>query len=150
MTRIMTNPELIKPGRKPPPRQSEWFCRALHNAAPGVFLRVTSPLLHNGAVIEQIRFQGRIYPPGVTLWVEGAVFLTNSREPTGIEMENAEQVIQWDYRDGFMPWYSFGNEIDETWDVRKVVAGSDMRIGIMLNNLSADDVDARICVRYTQ
>lgn len=149
MTRIMTNPELVKSIHQKRPEEHVWFCRTLHNAAPGNFRRVVSPLLRNGSVIEQIKIQARMYPPGPNLWIEVYVCLVSSKEPTGLEIQQAEQVIVWNDLAGVGPWYSYGDVIDETWPVNKIVSGSDKRLCFSFSNLGPSAADARVGVMYT-
>lgn len=148
MTRLMTNPELIKPGRKVPESQSLWFCRDLREVAPGVSQVFVSDILHNGAVIEEIQIQARVHDPANLLTVNVAVFLTNSRNPSAVEIPSLEQVITWGGTPAAANWESYGQPVNERWPLHKVITGSDVRVGIFIGAVGVGLTSTRVGVRY--
>ena len=148
MTRIMTNPELIKPGRRIPDSQQIWFCRdalAFPNVAGA---RWTSDVLRSGTVIQEIKIQARPVAAANTLAIGVFVFLTSSKMPGPTDFHTAEPVMLWSEDPRVHGWFSLGQQIDESWLLRKVVTGSDLRLCIQLANLTVGGCDVRVGVRY--
>jgi len=148
MTRIMTNPELISPVRKPPERQEIWFIRdalALPNVTGA---RWTSDILRTGTIIREVKIQARSVVPDTPLAVGGFVFLTSSKMPGPTDFHTAEHVILWSEDPRNRSWFSIGQFIDESWLLRKIVTGSDLRLCIQLQCLTVGGVDIRVGVRY--
>jgi hypothetical protein len=148
MTRIMTNPELIKPGRISIKSQLLWFCREEVELVPAASSVWVSDILRSGTVIDQIKIQCRSNDPA-TLPLGGAsIVLLSSKNPTLVEVLSAENVIQFRELTGVYSWRSCGIGGDETWELRKVVTGSDLRIAIALVNFTVCNINMRVSVRY--
>lgn len=148
MTRIMTNPELIKPGRKPPEQQQIWFCRDALAFPVAMAYRWTSDVLRNGTIIREIKIQARPVVAANTLAIGVFVFLTSSKMPGPTDFHTAEHIILWSEDPRIHGWFSLGQQIDENWLLRKVVSGSDLRLCIEFQNLTVGGCDVRAGVRY--
>lgn len=144
----MTNPELIKPGRKPPIHNKIWFCRSGEEMLPGVSDVWVSDILRDGTVIDQIMFQYRSNDLAVLPLVAASVVLLSSKNPTIAEVLGAENVLQWQELAGVYSWRSYGVGGTETWELQKVVSGSDLRLAIAILNFTVCNVNARVSVRY--
>jgi len=149
MTRIMTNPELIKPGRKPLKQQRIWFCRSVEELLPGASVAWASDILRSGTVIDQIKFQCRSNDPAILPLVGASIVLISSKNPTVVEVITADDVIQFQELAGVYSWRSYGVGGDETWDLQKVVCGSDLRVAIALASMTVCNTNIRVSVRYT-
>lgn len=148
MTRIMTNPELIKPGRKLSEQQQIWFVRdAL--AFPNVTsARWTSDILRAGTILREIKIQARPVVAANTLAIGVFVYLTSSKMPGPTDFHTAEHVILWSQDPRVHGWLSLAQAVDENWLLRKVVSGSDLRLCIEFHNLTVGGCDVRVGVRY--
>ena len=148
MTRIMTNPELIKPGRRVPDSQQLWFCRDALAFPNMAVARWTSDVLRSGTIIREIKIQARPVIAANALAIGVFVYLTSSKIPDPTDYITAEHVILWSEDPRVHGWFSLGQRIDENWLLRKVVTGSDLRLCIELQNLTVGGCDIRVGVRY--
>ena len=148
MTRLMTNPELIKSSPRRPDSQQIWFVReslGLANLSSDIW---TSDILRSGSVIHEIKIQARTVDPTDRLFVGVLVYLTSSKVPGPLEYRTAEHVILWGEDPRIQSWYSFGQEIDEAWTLQKRISGSDVRLCIHTRGLTTNGCDIRVGVRY--
>lgn len=148
MTRIMTNPELIKPGRRPHHKGQVWWSI---REGPVVKLNPyihASGLIPNGAIIKEVKIQAAASTDRFVAVISVFLGFVKSPDPTIPEMEAAETLIPWEARTGGKRWISIGNQINEAWLCHRVVPGAGMRFGVAM--VSGDDlgVDCRVSVRY--
>lgn len=148
MTRIMTNPELIKPGRRPHHKEQVWWSieeEAVVKFFP--FVRA-SGLIPDGAVIKEVKIQAAASTDRFVAAITVYLGFVKSPTPTEQEIHDAETLIPWIPRTGNKRWIAIGNCVDESWLCSRVVPGAGLRFGVAM--LSGDDlgVDCRVSVRY--
>lgn len=149
MTRIMTNPELVKPGRKPPISEEVWFSRDVLALGVGAFVIWVSDLVRDGTRISEIQIQARPVDKTETLGMEVRVCIVNTKAPVPQNVRDAEQVIRWSENPAVRGWVPLSQEVDERWPCAKVVRGSDQRICIEIDSATASGIVARVAVRHT-
>lgn len=148
MTRIMTNPELIKPNHQRRGKEQIWWSiydGPIVKLVP--FVRA-SGLIPNGAVIREVKIQTASSTERNNAVLTVFLGLVKSPTPTDQEVIDAETLIPWVPRTGEQRWIAIGNFIDESWLCERIVVGAGMRFGVAV--LSGDDlgVDCRVSVRY--
>lgn len=148
MTRIMTNPELIKPGRKPSLPDKLWFCRSVEQMIPMASEVWVSDVLRDGTVIDRIMIQSRPINSADLLVMGASVTLISSKNPTPAEAIAADDVMRWQELGGVWSWRAYGSECNETWELQKIVRGSDLRLAITVMNRTVGNADVRVGVRY--
>ena len=148
MTRIMTNPELIKPGRKPLAVDKIWFCRSVEEMLVMTSNVWVSDILREGTVIDRITFQSRAIDSNALLMMGASVTLISSKTPTPGEAILADDVMRWQEMGGVWSWRAYGRDVNETWELQKIVRGSDLRLAITVMNRTVGNADVRVSVRY--
>lgn len=148
MTRIMTNPELIKPNHQKHGKEWIWWSEQARFFPAAAHRVLTSTIIPDGAIIHEVQIQcttiDEIHAVDITL----NLGLVESELPTIVEVEIAEPVIDWRWIKTGKAWHSIAKYTNEVYRCRKIVRGSNRRFAIALQTTHVTGALARVSVLY--
>lgn len=148
MTRIMTNPELIKSNHQRHGKEWVLWSEQLKFFPAPVHAALVSTNIPDGSIIHEVQLQctavDDIHAVDITL----NLALVESELPTLAEVQVAEPVIDWRWVKTGKAWHSICKYTNEVYRCRKVVRGSNRRLAITAQTTHVNGALARVSVLY--
>lgn len=149
MTRIMTNQELIKPGRKMVEPERVWWSEQAKFFPAAAHRVLVSGNIPDGSVIHEVQIQcaaiDDIHGTDITI----NLGLIETGEPVIADVEIAEPVIDWRWIKTGKAWHSIDKYTNEVYSCRKVVHGSNRRLGVAFQTTHVNGAVGRVSVLYS-
>jgi len=150
MTRIAAGlGRLASRGQSEPDRR--WFCVTAEGLEVGEpWVIDYTPTLSRGGTVWAMRFQARPLDVAELLRVDVQVAVVSSTPVNLAQLNGAEKVVEFGTVANFRVWRSYGENVDEVWNMRRTIAGANQRIAIGIGSNMQGGADIRASVCYSE
>lgn len=150
MTRVSAGLQRLAQQRRTEPER-RWFCVSAEGLELGDPWSIGyTPTLASGGIVWAVKIQARGLVAADLLRVD-AVVATVASVPVNLGLlQNAEKVILFSSNPAIRLWRSFGHQVDETWELRRLIRGSNQRVAIGIGSNMTNGADVRVSVLYSE
>ncbi|MBA7613793.1 hypothetical protein ES703_21049 [subsurface metagenome] len=150
MTRTASNLNKAMVARRIVEPEQLWWFREVTNLPNDEIVYFTGDLIATGSIIKRVAIETGIEPGGAPEQLQVLLFLTANESFTIAEAVLEEQIIWWTSRDRITGFYPMCDDCHHQWPMSKRVVGSNIRIGLIIANLSNKVASARVGVLIQQ